>query len=167
MRMHKNLGHPSNDRLSRALQTSGARPEVVQAALEIRCAICAANAPPKHSRPASLKPMLDFNHKIYMDGITWTNQHGKTFHLYHVLDAGTNYHIAIGPPSKTKDAVQMISQHWISWAGPPQELVVDSGTELQSHEFSSFTQRFGIKCQTTCPEAHWQSGRVESHGGFL
>jgi hypothetical protein len=64
LRMHKNLGHPSNDRLAKALQINGARAEVVQAALEIRCAICAANAPPKHARPATLKPLLDFNHKV-------------------------------------------------------------------------------------------------------
>ena len=95
IRMHKNLGHPSNDRLSRALQVSGARPEMVQAALEIKCATCSATAPPKHARPASLKTMMDFNHKIYLDGITWTNKMNKTFHFYHLLDAGTNYHIAI------------------------------------------------------------------------
>ena len=80
--MHKSLGHPANDRLSRALQVAGYRPEVSQAALEIRCATCAASSPPKHARPATLKPMLDFNHKIYLDGITWTNKAGKTFHFY-------------------------------------------------------------------------------------
>ena len=32
LRMHKNLGHPANDRLARALQISGSRPAVVQAA---------------------------------------------------------------------------------------------------------------------------------------
>ena len=89
-RMHKNLGHPSNDRLAKALQVSGARPEMIQAALELRCATCAATAPPKTARPSSLKPMLDFNHKIYLDGITWTNKMNKTFHFYHMLDAGTN-----------------------------------------------------------------------------
>ena len=30
--------------------------------------------------------MLDFNHKIYLDGITWTNKAGKTFHFYTTLD---------------------------------------------------------------------------------
>ena len=45
LRLHKNLGHPSNDRLSRALQLNGFRPEIVQASLEIRRPVCAANAP--------------------------------------------------------------------------------------------------------------------------
>ena len=168
MRMHKNLGHPSNDRLAKALQNSGYRPEVVQAAQEIQCPICAANQPPKHARPATLKTMLDFNHKIYVDGVTWTNQAGKNYHFYHVLDAGTNYHIAISAPAKTTESfLQIMNQHWLSWAGPPQEMVVDSGTELNSSQVDEFVQRFGIKSTTTTPEAHWQSGKIERHGSFL
>ena len=168
LRMHKNLGHPSNDRLARALQINGARAEVVQAALEIRCAICAANAPPKHARPATLKPLLDFNHKVYVDGITWSNSQGKQFHMYHMLDAGSNFHVAIASPSQTSESlVDFLHQHWISWAGPPNELVVDSGTEMNSEYFSGFLQRFNIKSQTICPEAHWQAGKIERHGSFL
>ena len=168
LRMHKNLGHPANDRLARALQISGSRPAVVQAAQEIQCRVCAANAPPKHSRPATLKSMLDFNHRIYLDGVTWTNQKGKSYHFYHILDAGTNYHVAIAAPSKaTEDLIQIMNQHWISWAGPPQELVTDSGTEMNSVQFEEFVQRFNIRHTTTAPEAHWQNGKVERHGGFL
>ena len=168
LRLHKNLGHPSNDRLSRALQINGSRPEIVQAALEIKCPVCAANAPPKHSRPAHLKTLMDFNHKMYLDGVTWTNRQGKSFHFYHMLDAGSNYHVAITAPSKTTtDLINIINQHWISWAGPPTELTIDSGTEMNSETFEEFTQRFGIKCQTTCPEAHWQNGKIERHGQFL
>ena len=168
LRMHKNLGHPSNDRLAKALQVNGSRPEVVQAALEIRCAVCSANAPPKHSRPAALKPMLDFNHKIYLDGIKWTNKKGDTFHFYHVVDAGSNYHVAMAAPAKTtEELIRHLNQNWISWAGPPREMVVDSATEMNSEPFSSFIQRFGIRATTTCPEAHWQSGKIERHGAFL
>eukprot|EP00435_Cladocopium_sp_Y103_P028662 s3013_g7.t1 len=168
LRLHKNLGHPSNSRLARALQVGGARPEVVQSALELRCSVCASTSNPKNSRPSSLKSMLDFNHKIYLDGITWTNKENKTFHFYHILDAGTNYHIAIVSPSKTsEDLINIINQHWISWAGPPNEITVDSGTEMNSQEFANFLQRFNIRSTTTVPDAHWQSGRIERHGGFL
>ena len=38
---------------------------------------------------------------------------------------------------------------------------------MNSTEFSEFLQRFNIRSTTTVPEAHWQSGRVERHGGFL
>ena len=166
--MHKNLGHPSNDRLSRALQTAGYRPDVSQAALELKCQVCAKCSPPKHQRPATLKTMLDFNHRIYIDGVNWTNSQGKSLQFYHIVDAGSNFHVAIATPAKTtQDILNIISQHWMSWAGPPTELQVDSGTELNSEEFAAFLQRFGIKGSTTCPMAHWQNGKVERHGKFL
>ena len=82
MKMHRNLGHPSNNRFSKALQIAGRRPEVVQAALEWRCSTCASVAPPKHHRPATLKPLLDFNDKLHLDGIDWVNSQGKSFHIY-------------------------------------------------------------------------------------
>ena len=168
IKLQKNLGHPSNERLSRALQVNGSRPEVVQAALEIKCAACAAHAPPKHARPASLKSMIDFSHKVYLDGVSWTNNQGRSFHFFHMLDAGTNYHVAVASPAKTsQDLIRVLNQHWLSWAGPPTEMVVDSGTEMNSQEFAEFTQRFNIRSTTTAPDAHWQSGKIERHGAFL
>jgi hypothetical protein len=166
--MHTNLGHPSNERLCKALQAQGYRPEIIQAARELPCVTCAKCSPPKHQRPAALKQMFDFNHKIYLDAINWTNKAGKTLHFYHILDAGSSYHVAIASPSNTStNIIRLLQQHWCSWAGIPSELVVDSGTELNSQEFQTFLQQYGIRCTTTNPEAHWQSGRVERHGSFL
>ena len=162
------FGPPSNDRLSKALQVAGYRAEVVQAALELKCHICAACSPPKHQRPGTLKPLLDFNHKVYIDGINWKNAKGKSFHLYHFLDAGSNYHVAVCAPSRdTHDFIRLIDHHWISWAGPPNMIQVDSATEMNSHDLTTFTQRYGIKQLTIPPEAHWQQGKIERHGGFL
>jgi hypothetical protein len=121
---------------------------------------------PKHQRPATLKPLLDFNHRIYVDGVNWTNAQEKTLQLFHIVDAGSNFHVAIATTAKTnQDIINILNQHWMSWAGPPTELQVDSGTELNSEEFARFLQR--VKGNTTCPLAHWQTGKVERHGKFL
>ena len=166
--MHRNLGHPSNERLSKALQATGHRAEVINAARELRCSVCAKNSVPKHQRPGHLKSLMDFNHKVYMDGITWKNNQGKEFHFYHMLDAGTNFHVALVAPSRqTLDMIQLVNQHWLCWAGAPSHLVVDAGTEFCSEEFSQFTQRFSINCTSNNPEAHWQNGKIERHGKFL
>ena len=168
MQIHKNLGHPSNERLAKALRNAGHRPEMVQAAFDLVCPSCLTNMPPKHQRPGSLKPMIDFNHKIYIDGISWHNSAKENFFLYHVLDAGSNFHVAFCAPSHTaKDMIQLLSQHWISWAGYPAEITHDSGTEFVSENFSQFCQQYGIKATVTNPEAHWQSGKIERHGRFL
>jgi len=66
--MHRNLGHPSNERLAKALQATGDRPEVIAAARELRCSVCVQQSEPRHQRPGHLKPIMDFNHKVYLDG---------------------------------------------------------------------------------------------------
>ena len=117
IRVHKNLGHPSNHRLATALREAGHRPELVQAATELKCTVCQHHAIPKHQRPATLKENMDFNHKIYIDKITWSNRNGKSFHWYHMLDAGSNFHVAIAKPIGTsKEVIQILEQHWLSWA---------------------------------------------------
>ena len=77
IRAHKNLGHPSPERLSTILRSQGYRPEVSQAALELRCSVCQAKTMPKLSRPGALKDDLDFNDRICIDGCNWTNNQGK------------------------------------------------------------------------------------------
>ena len=168
MQIHKNLGHPTNERLAKALRNAGQRPEMVQAAFDLVCPSCLTHTPPKHQGPGSLKPMIDFNHKIYIDGISWSNSAKGNFFFYHVLDAGSNFHVAFCAPSHTtRDVIQLLSQHWISWAGYPAEIVHDSGTEFLSEEFSQFCQQYGIKTHVTSPEAHWQNGKIERHGRFV
>ena len=90
-----------------------------------------------------------------MDGVNWTNAQEKTLQLFHIVDAGSNFHVAIATPAKTNDIINLLNQHWMSWAGPPTELQVDSGTELNSEEFARFLQR--VKGNTTCPLDHWQN----------
>ena len=77
-RAHKNLGHPSSDRFGTVLRQQGFRPEIVKAAMELKCSTCLAKVEPKHARPSTLKDDLDFNDRISIDGLEWTNKHGNT-----------------------------------------------------------------------------------------
>jgi hypothetical protein len=43
----------------------------------------------------------------------------------------------------------------------------DAGSEFLSTEFAEFLNKFGIKDIAVPPEAHWQNGKIERHGGFL
>ena len=123
---------------------------------------------PKHARPSSLRDDIDFNDRISIDGLVWTNIHGKTFHMYHVLDWGTNFHMATIAPSKsTEDVIQAMLTMWLSWAGIPGELLVDAASELNSEGFMHFLQSHNIRATTISPEAHFQNGRSERHGAIL
>ena len=168
LRCHRNLGHPSADRLKTLLKQQGFRPEAIDAIDDLQCSNCQEQQAPKISRPAALKEPLDFNDKISMDGIAWKSKGGTTFHFYHVIDYSTSFHVAaIAPNRSTQSVIEFLGNQWIAWAGPPVELLVDSATEFNSHEMDSFCQSFNICKSTTCPEAHWQNGRIERHGEVL
>lgn len=120
LRSHKNLGHPSPDRLSTVLRQQGFRPEIVRATMELQCSTCQAQVQPKHARPSTLKDDLDFNDRISIDGLSWTNKNGASFHIYHVIDWATSFHTAtIAPSRNTDDMIQALIQLWFQWAGAP------------------------------------------------
>ena len=61
----------------------------------MHCETCAKTRKPTKARPSTLKGNLDFNYRVHIDGINWTNSEGQMFHFYHVIDAGSNFHVAL------------------------------------------------------------------------
>ena len=168
LKIHRNLGHPTSERLMHLLRQQGFRSECVQAVPDMKCSFCEMTTRPKCSRPATIKDPLDFNDKIAVDCIKWTNQAGNAFHIMHIIDIGTSYHVAcVAPSRQTTQAIQNITNSWFQWAGAPGEMIVDSATELNSEEFMGFLQRNNIKCTTVVPDGHWQNGRSERHGAII
>ncbi len=168
VKAHKNLGHPSNDRLAMLLKQQGASPEVIEGVHSFQCSVCSMQSPPKHSRPATIKDDLDFNDRIAIDGLKFVNSQGQSFHLYHCIDMSTSFQTAIIAPNRSAEhAIQCLVQMWLCWAGPPSEIIMDSATEFTSDLFQNFLQAHNIKSRTIAPGAHWQNGRCERHGQVL
>ena len=168
MKIHKSLGHPNPERLSTMMLKQGYRPELARAARHFRCDVCIQNSQPKAARPSTLRDDLEFNDRVSVDGFSWTNQKGQVFHMYHVLDWGTNFHMAsIAPSRSTEDFIKVFMNMWLSWAGSPGEILVDAGSEFNSEEFMEFLQSHNIRGTTISPEAHFQNGRSEQHGAIL
>ena len=116
---------------------------------------------PKLQRPATLKEALEFGDKISLDGVKWTNKDGREYHFYHFIDHGTNYHSAVVAPNRA-EIQDRFTQGWLSWAGTPNEVILDSATEFVSKSFESFLQGLGIKVTVVPPNAHWQMGHRET-----
>ena len=168
LRAHKNLGHPSAERLMHLLRQQEFRPGCVMAIPDMKCSACEMSSRPKISRPSTIKDQMDFNDKIAVDCIKWTNSQGTSFHIMHIIDMGTSYHTACIAPSRTSSqAISNLIQTWFQWAGAPQTMIFDSGTEFNSEEFLNFLQSHGIKGISIAPGAHWQNGRSERHGQIL
>lgn len=168
IRAHKNLGHPSNEKLSLLLKQQGCSSELSNGILDLKCSVCSMQARPKHSRPGTIKESLDFNDRIAIDGLKFTNSQGQVFHLYHVIDLATNFHVAMIAPNRTVESlIQCVIQMWLCWAGPPCEIIMDSASEFVSEDFEIFLQSHNIRSVTIPPEGHWQNGRSERHGAIL
>ena len=82
IKAHKNLGHPSPERLSTMLRSQAYRAEVACAALELKCSVCKSQCQPRLAHPGTIKDELDFNDRICIAGLTWTNKQGQNFHVY-------------------------------------------------------------------------------------
>ena len=166
LRLHKNLGHPDPRRLSQVLQQRGYDQSLVQGVLDLKCSICQMQQRPKIPRPATLKQELGFGDKVSIDGVKWLNKQGQEFHFYHFLDHGTNYHTAIIAPNRA-EIQERFTMGWLNWAGPPNTVLMDSAREFVSEALTKFLQNLCVQCEVVPPDAHWQCGRIERHGGVL
>ena len=111
---------------------------------------------------------MDFNDRICVDGVKWTNKQGVNFHMFHVVDWSTSFQAACCAPDRSSGAfIQSLMQMWFSWAGAPSEMIVDAAYEFNSEEFSTFAQAHNIRVTTISTEAPYQNGKAERHGSIL
>eukprot|EP00435_Cladocopium_sp_Y103_P018919 s1103_g4.t1 len=168
-RLHHNLGHPHPQRFAKFLKERHAVPSMVQGALDYQCDSCAeTKAGPDSTRPATIHENIGFNHVVGMDTAVWTNQSGQKFSFSHIIDEGTLFHV--GAPVVSADVesqLRVFERCWMLWAGPPQVVYVDPGTEYTAEAWQDRMQHHDIHVKVSASEAHWQLGRVEIHGSVV
>lgn len=168
LKIHRNMGHPGNQKLMNFCRQIQCPEKIVQGVSDLKCSTCLENKSPSIARPSAIHESHDFGDVVSMDGVSWSNQNGQQFHFYHFVDQSTSFQTAIASPSRTSEhAIAAIIQAWISWAGAPGILVTDAATEFTSEEFSKFVQKFNIHSKVIAVDAHWQNSRAERHGGIL
>ena len=168
MKIHKNLGHPDPKVLSHALKDQGWDKNCIEGLQDMVCPTCHEQQKPKLARPGHLDDPKEFNELVLIDGIDWTNQSGTKYHFVHVLDVGTNFHIAFVVPDRTTTTlIEHFQNHWILWAGSPKAIMTDSAGEFCSDEFGQFLQSHDTRSIVVPADAHWQLGRCERHGAIL
>jgi len=169
IRMHNNLGHPDSTMLGNVLRDQGWPSEAIEGIKDLHCPACFENQRPKIARPSHLSKAGEFNELLMIDGVEWTAASGSQYVFYHVLDSGTNFHIAFRSTSRdTQTLIDLLGKHWLSWAGPPQQIMSDSAGEFCSEEFCRYLQTQDIKLHIIPGgEAHWQMGKCERHGAIL
>ena len=165
IRIHKNLGHPAPDVLSRQLQAARADPKLVAAACDFQCDVCLeTTASP--STIGKCPEAREFNQLIGIGGFHFTRKSGYKAYVIHVIDEASCFHLGRRATSHhTAAAAKIVSEMWFSWAGNPKKVYVDPAGEFRSEEWLSFLQ--GINAQLFVTSESWQRGRIERHGDVV
>ena len=164
-KLHKNLGHPTSERLANHLAYQKAREDIVEGARDYLCSSCVERKPPKLNPPGQLKDRLEFNTKIWIDGFEWKSASGLKVYVLHFIDDATQFHLGRRTVRDSDQAQRVMEECWTSWAGTPEEVVIDCGGEFVSERWKTFLQKEGIR--TILTAAPWQRGKIERHGGII
>ena len=170
LKAHKNLGHPATHDLVRILQNAQASDRAIALARTLECPVCISQSKPKAALPAQPQRVSEFNRQIGIDVKHLTgwrpNQKIKALNIVDTA-SGLQRMIPFTSPETSKLLWSLLQEHWISWAGPPKEIVLDpSATNLGEPLIVPLEHR-GIHVRQIAAGAHFQLGKVESHGGWF
>ena len=169
-KLHRNLGHPPNHDLVRILKHAQASDEAIKAAREFTCPACQSRSKPHVPLPAQSDRVVDFNKLIgidvkYLPG--WKpNQKIKSLNI---VDQASGFQRVIPFfEAETSNLLRsLLESHWISWAGPPSDIVMDPAQTNLGEPLVVPLENQGINIRVIAAEAHWQLGKTENHGGWF
>ena len=169
-RLHKNLGHPSNQDLVRVLKHGQASEEAIRMARELQCDFCTARQTPTAANPGKTSAVQEFNERVgldvkYLPG--WkTNQKIPALNC---VDHASSFQLML-PFFETETAAvirKLYLERWVQWAGPPKEIVIDPARTNLGKSMVEPTELEGTSVMVTAGGAHWQLGKTEVHGGWF
>ena len=169
-KVHKNLGHPTNADLVRILKHAQANSRAIEMARTFRCETCASRAPPKTALPAQTGRVVDFNHRIGIDVKHLPGwKHNQKVKALNIVDYASGYQRMI-PFFETETSQvlwNLLNQHWFAWAGPPREIILDPAATNLGEPMMIPMDTLGVVVHPIAAGAHYQMGKVESHGGWF
>eukprot|EP00435_Cladocopium_sp_Y103_P026818 s1587_g6.t1 len=169
-KLHQNLGHPPNNDLVRVLRHGQASTEAIELARHFECSFCKSQAKPSVPLPAQTNRVHEFNHQI---GLDVKNLRGwlpnQKIKALNVVDSASSFQRMV-PFFQTETSSllrQLLADHWIAWAGPPKEIVLDPAQTNLGDPMVLPCEMQGTQIRPIAAGAHWQLGKVESHGGWF
>jgi len=163
-RLHVNLGHPSNESLTRHLAQAGASGQALLGAKHLQCKVCLRTRPPRQPRPAKAFQARRFNDRVFLDIIFVKNIEDTTFSYLNILDDASTYQsLATLPDRSEPTVVKVLVDGWLRYFGAPDHLVVDAEGALRGCQFEQLVAQGGVQLRFVPPDAHYQLGKCERH----
>lgn len=124
-RLYKQLGHPGNEKLVRALRNAKMDESLIQCAKACKYGVCTSMAQHKLEKPAVLRQASPFNQILEADifHLKWVDRKVK---VLAILDVFSKYELYAMIQRKTEDEELQVLKEWISIFGPPEKFRTDS-----------------------------------------
>ena len=151
-KLHRQLGHPNNDKLVRALRQAKMDEAIVACAKDYKCDVCATVKNKELDKPASLSQASHFNEIIEMDifHLKWDGVKKKVFAI---IDVYSRFETNAVVANETLDEeLEVIMRQWVSWAGFPKQIRTDSSGAHMSEAFQSWCR---VGATTIASSSHW------------
>ena len=94
MRVHRNLGHPSNRLLAQILKEAKAPVSVIDLASKLECPICARYVRTSPARPANPLRARELGQSVAMYLSFHTTPSNDKLMILHFIDEASKYHVA-------------------------------------------------------------------------
>ena len=166
IKLHKQFGHPSQEKLEKLIINAGRNNEEVKQTIETistECDNC------KRYRRADPKPIVsltiaeEFNEIITMDLKKWRNGY-----LLVIVDSLTRFCRAAYVKNKEPDTIiNKLIMQWFTMFGPPKKIMTDNGGEFNNENMKELCERYNIEATYTAAESPWSNGIVERLNGIL
>eukprot|EP00435_Cladocopium_sp_Y103_P069464 s181_g33.t1 len=164
--LHATLGHLANERLVRMLLLSGAGEEILKAARNLRCQICAMVQPPRDAPQGVYGKPQNFNTRVSEDTFfVWDSKNVK--YVVHFLDELTDFHVAdCSTRVDSVFAASVLRDQCYGIFGPPDVLLTDGGMEFAG-AVETLNDLMGVLYEEVPEGAKWRLGHGERHGSIL
>ena len=164
MRLHRNLGHPTNRELIRLLREKNAQADLLEAAESHSCSVCDVHRPPAGVPVSSMPRALTFNHRAQADTL-WVQIPGtqRQQPVLMISDSSTRLlaarHLRGG--EKTEEFIKHLERAWLRSFGPMQILAVDEHRAWSSDRMREWCTEQGIQLQISPGQSHTRLAILE------
>ena len=131
-RIHRNLGHASDDQVEKLFRDANVSDDAVSALKHFQCDACDRLKYPPSKRKVAVNHAETFNDIVSMDVNFWkitfkeSPRVKTTLTVLNIVDAASGMHIAIQIADQTAETIwRAFATGWLRWAGSPRCLRVD------------------------------------------
>ena len=125
------MGHPSPDRFVRILRYAKAKPEVIEAAKQLKPSVCQRHAQVRPARRSAPPKELSFNECVGVDVVYLPTLGNRSKPALNVIDWSSKFQLMIPLPNKKPGQVREAYRHWLRLFGPPKRMALDLGREFR------------------------------------